>query len=74
MSNRKLLSSPFSVKSVLCSDSLSLWRYSQFCAAHLETFVSGAFSEFLNIVKMSKKFIERNHMETLQLVVLYNIM
>ena len=71
MSKLKLLSSLISVKSVLCSDSLSLWRYSQFCAAHLEIFVSGAFSEFFNMVKTSKKFIERSSIETLQLVVLY---
>ena len=34
MLNHKLLSSLFSVKSVLCINSLSLWRYSLFCAAH----------------------------------------
>ena len=36
---------------------------------HLETSVSGAFSEFLNIVKIRQKFFERTSIETLQLVV-----
>ena len=57
-------------KSALYSSSLLFWRYNQFCFSHLETFVSGAFSEFLNIVKISQKFIERTIMETLQLVLL----
>ena len=31
--------------------------------------MSGAFSEFLNMMKISQKFVERTSMETLQLVV-----
>ena len=68
-SNYKLLSYLSSVKSAPCSSSLSFRRYGQFCVTHWETFMSRAFSEFFNIVKISQKFVIRTCMETLHLVV-----
>ena len=53
----KSQASILSLFSKVSSNSVSFWRNSPFCVTRLEIFVSGAFSEVLNTVQTSKRFV-----------------
>ena len=69
MNNLKVLPYLSLVKPAPYSYSLSFQSYGPNCIVDLESFVSGEFSEFLNMVKTSPNSLERTKLETLQLVV-----
>ena len=61
----KILSYLYPAIPAPCSNSVCFWRYGHICMVSLENFVSGAFSEFLNMVKTSQQSFERIGIDTL---------